>query len=63
MRIRDEQLREELRWSDNNQTVENKKGEENLAALIQQRNEEWKEELEQRDRARWVELREREKLL
>ena len=35
MRIRDEQLREKLRWRDNNQAAENKKIEENLVALIQ----------------------------
>ena len=44
MRIRDEQLREELRWRDENQAAENKKIEENLVALIQQRDK-WKEEL------------------
>ena len=38
-----------------------KKKRKNLASLLQQRDEEWKEELAQRDRALRVELREREK--
>ena len=63
MRRRDEQLREELRWSDNNQAEENKKIEDNLVALLQQRDKEWKKELARRDRALRAELRKREKIL
>ena len=58
MRIRDERLKEELRWRDSNQVAENKKIKENLASLIQQRDEQWKEELAQRDRALRAELKE-----
>ena len=57
MRRRDEQLKEELRWRDDNQATKNKKRKENLAALLQQRGEEWKEELAHKDRALRVELR------
>ena len=41
--------------------VQNKRREENLVALLQQRDEEWKEELAQGDRALRAELREGEK--
>ena len=46
----DEQLWEELRWREDNQVVEKKK-KKNLVAILQQRDEEWKEELAQRDKA------------
>ena len=45
MKMRDEQLKEELRWRDENRAVENRTREENLAAFLQQRDGEWKEEL------------------
>ena len=55
MKMGDEQLKEELRWRDENWAVENRTREENLAAFLQQRDGEWKEELALRDR----ELRDR----
>ena len=50
MKIRDEQLKEELRLRDNNQTMEDKNREECLEALLQQKDEEWREELAKRTR-------------
>ena len=41
----DEQFREELRWRDEILVAENKRIEENLTTVLQQRYEEWKEEL------------------
>ena len=61
MRIRDEQLREELRWREKTQAIENKRKEENLEALLQQRDEEWKEELALRNRALKANLRKKGK--
>ena len=45
MKRRDEQFREELRWRVENIAVENRTREKNLAAVLQQRDEEWREEL------------------
>ena len=43
MKRRDEQLKEELRLRDNNQSIEDKEREESLTTLLQQRDEEWRE--------------------
>ena len=61
MRERDEQLKEELRWRYKNQAPKNRTIEENLAALIQQRDKEWREELTRSDQAPRAELKERER--
>ena len=50
MKMKDMQLKEELRWRDENQaakkkTKQNKTIEENITTLLQKRDEEWKEEL------------------
>ena len=62
MKMRDEQLKEVLRWRYENQAAKNKTKEENLATLLQQRDEKWKEELGQRDRALRAKLKERERV-
>ena len=45
MKRGDEQFREELRWRDENMDIENITREENLTTLLQQRDEDWREEL------------------
>ena len=61
MKERDEQIREELRWSDNHLEDQIKKRENNLVAALQQRDEDWREELVVRGKALRAKFRERER--